>query len=467
MSRVLVGIFIVVLSGCQCGPLTEADAGQDAGLAVDSGTGDAGPVCGPEICDGIDNDCDGTVDLAPNGSALVQLCPLQLGTCQGASVRCEGGKYPSCVPEYGPKYEELESLCDGVDNDCNGVVDVSQWRPLGEVGAKMPSAVSVPGGWYVATGISGQMFDEQLRPTSELFLVGHPGETNARASAPIVFGGYLNQVFNAFPNPALTYLRRLNLDGTYPTVPDGGPLEFTLVPNSTVPSSQGVLRANSDQSTMLVAFARTSGATARQEVLTVWPDGGTRAQLTKIGDTGWQGYESAAVGTENFVIALSYESRLQLQLYSPELVALGPTVDLATPGESRLCSVSTETLGVNAGIDSVLAVCADERHLYAAGNVYAGGTLTPFWEIDAGTISEVHVLPSYARATVFWTQVRAGLPSTLWMTQVNGPPVAIAEFQPAATGVDFASSIRGGYLIEALLDGGQGLRPYGAYVCPL
>ena len=140
-------------------------------------------------------------------------------------------------------------------------------------------------------------------------------------------------------------------------------------------------------------------------------------------------------------------------------------VDLATPGDPRLCAVSTHTSALDAGRDTVLAVCPDQRRLYAAENLFAGGGLVPFWEADAGSIARTWVLPSYARATVFWVHV---LPtaSTVWMGQVNGPPTSIVESRPSVAGVDVAPSIRGGYLLEAIFDGGQGVRPYGAYVCP-
>ena len=196
MRRVLTAVFIVALSGCQCGPPpvldggTDSghdagfDAGFDAGPRTDAGP-DAGPSCSLEICDGIDNDCNGTIDLAADGGILTQLCPLQLGTCQGAKVQCQAGTFPACSAEYGAKYEEYESLCDGVDNYCSGVVDVSQWRPLAETG-EQTFAVSVPGGWYISTGTNAQMFDEQLRPTSVVFPVGRPDVVSRTA---IAFGG--------------------------------------------------------------------------------------------------------------------------------------------------------------------------------------------------------------------------------------------------------------------------------------
>ena len=68
-------------------------------------------------CDGLDNDCDGLTDAGLRGPP----CPLSLGVCAGAEDLCLGGALTGC--SYGPQYEVVETLCDGLDNDCNGLVD--------------------------------------------------------------------------------------------------------------------------------------------------------------------------------------------------------------------------------------------------------------------------------------------------------------------------------------------------------
>ena len=69
-----------------------------------------------EVCDGRDNDCDGMIDATP------ARCQVGLGQCQveGERTCAPGDSIPACHAVPGVPSAEI---CDGRDNDCDGRVD--------------------------------------------------------------------------------------------------------------------------------------------------------------------------------------------------------------------------------------------------------------------------------------------------------------------------------------------------------
>jgi hypothetical protein len=75
----------------------------------------------PEVCDNVDNDCDGVVD---NHLDTLGTCTVGKGECaMTAPVQCIQG-VQVCTAVAGTPEEPVEGYCaDGKDNDCNGLVD--------------------------------------------------------------------------------------------------------------------------------------------------------------------------------------------------------------------------------------------------------------------------------------------------------------------------------------------------------
>ena len=182
---------LVSLVACERDPDADAD-GSPASLDCDDGNPNINPQA-TELCDGIDNDCDGRVDDDDDDvpeealdSWYSDLDGDGFGSSLQGGLACEGpantvNQGGDCAEDDPTIYPGASEVCDGLDNDCDGVADdddtsldkssaVSWYRDKDEDGYGDPgsstSACAAPQG-YTADQRDCDDGDDEINPSAE------------------------------------------------------------------------------------------------------------------------------------------------------------------------------------------------------------------------------------------------------------------------------------------------------------
>ena len=160
------------VQACYPGPVDTLGVGEcRAGVRSCDASGEFWGACTAfvlptlEVCNGRDDDCDGTIDISPNGCAL---CDIGPEICDGIDNDCDGEVDEGRRNRCGECFEDVvpETECNGADDDCDGLIDEGLLNACGLCGEScFITEWAAPDEWLTGRfdGVDDQQLDAGLQ----------------------------------------------------------------------------------------------------------------------------------------------------------------------------------------------------------------------------------------------------------------------------------------------------------------